>query len=339
MRAYEIVAGSTTLDGLKRGTRPDPVPQQRQILVKMQAASLNYRDLMVARGLYFGGPVSANTIPMSDGAGEVVAVGAGVTRFRVGDRVAGTFFRGWNDGRPPAGPMVSIGAPPADGVLAELTVFDEQDAVVVPAHLSAEAAATLPCAAVTAWHALIENGRVTPGESVLIIGTGGVSIFALQFARLAGARVLAISSSDQKLERARSLGAEGCVNYRNTPEWDQEILRLTHGRGVDHVIEVGGAGTLGRSMTAVGVGGRIQLIGVLTGRGGEPPSPYGLLGKQASVQGVFVGSRGHFERMNAAIAAQRLEPVIDRVFGFDDAVAAYRHLEQASHFGKVVIRI
>lgn len=238
---------------------------------------------------------------------------------------------------PPA--WVALGAPPADGVLADYAVFDEQDAVAVPAHLSPEAAATLPCAGVTAWHALVENGRVAPGETVLIIGTGGVSIFALQFARLAGARVLVISSSDEKLARARTLGADGCINYRTTPEWDGEVLRLTQGRGVDHVIEVGGAGTLGRSIAAVGAGGRIQLIGVLTGRGGEPPSPYGLLGKQASIQGVFVGSRGHFERMNAAIASHKLEPVIDRVFGFDDAPAAYRHLEQGAHFGKVVIRL
>jgi NADPH:quinone reductase-like Zn-dependent oxidoreductase len=309
------------------------------VLDKIQAAALNFRDLMIVRGLYFGGAVSSNTIPLSDGAGEVVAVGAAVTRFRVGDRVAGTFFRGWIDGRPADGPRIALGAPPADGVLADLAVFDEQDAVAVPVHLSPEQAATLPCAAVTAWHALIENGHVVPGESVLIIGTGGVSMFAFQFARLAGARVLVISSSDEKLTHARALGADGCINYRTTPEWDGEVLRLTQGRGVDHVIEVGGAGTLGRSIAAVAPGGRIQLIGVLTGRGGEPPSPYGLLAKQASIQGVFVGSRGQFERMNAAIAAHLLEPVVDRVFGFDDAPAAYHHLEQGSHFGKVVIRL
>jgi NADPH:quinone reductase-like Zn-dependent oxidoreductase len=338
MRAFEIVAGSTSLEGLRRVTRPDPSPQARQILVKIQAASLNYRDLMIMRGHYFGGAVSANTIPLSDGSGEVVAVGPAVTRFRVGERVAGTFFRGWIDGRQP-GLVVALGAPPADGVLADYALFDEQDAVAVPAHLSPEAAATLPCAGVTAWHALIENGRVAPGETVLIIGTGGVSIFALQFARLAGARVLAISSSDEKLAHARKLGADAGVNYRITPEWDAEILRLTQGRGVDHVIEVGGAGTLGRSIAAVAAGGRIQLIGVLTGRGDEPPSPYGLLAKQASVQGVFVGSRGQFERMNAAIANHKLEPVVDRVFVFDEAPAAYRHLEQAGHFGKIVIRL
>jgi NADPH:quinone reductase-like Zn-dependent oxidoreductase len=338
MRAFEIVAGSTSLDGLKRGTRPDPAAMPKQILVRMQATSLNYRDLMIARGRYFGGPLAANTIPLSDGSGEVTAVGPGVTRFKAGDRVCGTFFRGWIDGRVPAGPGVALGAPPADGVLAEYAVFDEQDAVAVPSHLSPEAAATLPCAGVTAWHALVENGRVAPGETVLIIGTGGVSIFALQFARLAGARVIALSSSDSKLERARKLGADAGINYRTTPDWQAEVLRVTQGRGVDHVIEVGGAGTLGRSIASAAVGGRIQLIGVLTD-GDEPPSPYGLLGKQASIQGVFVGSRGHFERMNAAIASAQLEPVIDRVFGFDEAPAAYRHLEQSAHFGKIVIRL
>ena len=339
MRAFEIVAGSTALDGLQLTERAEPQVQSRQILVKIQAASLNFRDLMIARGHYFGGAVSANTIPLSDGAGEVIAVGAAVTRFQVGDRVAGTFFRGWIDGGPPAGPLIALGAPPADGVLAENALFDEQDAVAVPAHLSPAQAATLPCAGVTAWRALIENGRVAPGESVLLIGTGGVSMFALQFARLAGARILVISSSDEKLARARSLGADEGINYRTTPDWDGEVLRLTQGRGVDHVIEVGGAGTLGRSIASVASGGRIQLIGVLTGRSGEPPSPYGLLGKQASIQGVFVGSRGHFERMNAAIASHRLEPVVDRIFGFDEAPAAYRHLEQGTHFGKIVIRL
>jgi NADPH:quinone reductase-like Zn-dependent oxidoreductase len=339
MRVYEVIAGSTSLDGLRRSARPDPVVQSNQILVKVQAASLNFRDLMIVRGRYFGGALSVNTVPLSDGAGEVVAVGTEVSRFHTGDRVCGTFFRGWLDGRPPARPLPALGAPPADGMLAELVTMDEQHAVAVPAHLSLEAAATLPCAAVTAWHGLIENGRLMPGETVLLIGTGGVSVFALQFARLGGARAIVISSNDDKLERARSLGAEAGINYHKTPDWDAEVLRLTQGRGVDHVIEVGGAGTLGRSMNAAATGGRIQLIGVLTGGGVEPPSPYGLLAKQASIQGVFVGSRGHFERMNAAIGAAKLEPVIDRVFSFEDAAAAYRHLDHGAHFGKIVIRL
>ena len=338
MRAYEIAAGSSTLDGLRRCERPEPTPQPTQILLRIHAASLNYRDLLIARGHYMGGAVTANTIPLSDGAGEVVAVGAAVTRFRVGERVAGTFFRGWIDGRPPRGPLIALGAPPADGVLAEFAVFDEQDAVAVPAHLSWAGAATLPCAAVTAWRSLVDIGHIAPGETVLVLGTGGVSIFALQFARIAGARVLVTSSSDEKLARAKALGADGCVNYRTHPEWDREVLTLTDGRGVDQVLDVGGSGTLSRSIGAVAPGGRVAMIGVLTGLG-SPVHPYGLLGKQAALQGVYVGSRGHFERMNAAISAHKLEPIVDREFVFDEALAAYRHLESGTHFGKVVIRL
>jgi len=337
MRAYELVAGSSSIDGLRRCDRPDPKPLPTQIVVRMQAAALNYRDLMIARG-HYGGPLAASVIPLSDGAGEVINVGSAVTRFRVGERVAGTFFRNWIDGAPPQERLVALGAPPADGVLAEYAVFAEQDAVAIPAHLSAQAAATLPCAAVTAWRALFDRGRLAPGETVLLIGTGGVSIFALQFAHLAGARVLIISSSDEKLARARTLGADGCINYRTNPDWEHEVLKLTHGRGVDHVLEVGGAGTLSRSIAALAVGGKIALIGVLTGVG-FAGSPYGLLGKQATVHGVFVGSRGHFERMNAAIHANRLDPIVDRTFGFDEAAAAYRHLESGKHFGKVVLSI
>ncbi len=338
MRAYELTAGSSSIDALRRCERPDPKPGTAQILVRIQAVSLNYRDLMIARGHYMGGPVGSNVIPLSDGAGEVIAAGSAVKRFRVGDRVAGTFFRNWIDGAPPPGPLVALGAPPADGVLAEYAVFDEQDAVAVPAHLSVEAAAALPCAAVTAWRALVELGHVAPGETVLLIGTGGVSIFALQFARLAGARALITSSSDEKLERARSLGADGCINYRTSPDWEREVMKLTDGRGVDHVVEVGGSGTLSRSIACVAVGGRIALIGVLTGVGAAG-SPYGLLGRQASMHGVFVGSRGHFERMNAAITVNRLEPIVDRIFRFDEAAAAYRYLESGAHFGKVALCI
>jgi NADPH:quinone reductase-like Zn-dependent oxidoreductase len=337
MRAYEITAGSNSLDGLRRCQRPDPELQPAQILVRIHAASLNYRDLLIARGHYMGGTVKANTVPLSDGAGEVVAVGAAVTRFRVGERVAGTFFRGWIDGRPPAGPMVALGAPPADGVLAEFVAFDEQNAVTVPAHLSYASAATLPCAAVTAWRSLADIGRVTPGETVLVLGTGGVSIFGLQLAQLAGARVLITSSSDAKLARAKTLGADGGINYRTHPEWDREVLKLTDGRGVDHVLDVGGAESLARSIGSIAVGGRVAMIGVLTGVGAAG-SPYGLLGKQGSLNGVYVGSRAHFERMNTAISAHALQPVVDREFDFDDAAAAYRHLESGTHFGKVVIR-
>jgi NADPH:quinone reductase-like Zn-dependent oxidoreductase len=338
MRAYEIAPGSSSLEALRRCERPDPSPLPHQILVRMKAASLNYRDLLIAKGHYMGGTVASSTIPLSDGAGEVLAIGASVTRFRVGQRVASTFFRGWIDGTPPRRPLMALGAPPTDGVLADLTVFDEQDAVAVPEHLSWVGAAALPCAAVTAWRSLVDLGRVSPGETVLLLGTGGVSIFALQFALLAGATVIITSSSDGKLERARTLGASGCINYRSTPEWEREVLKITGGQGVDHVLDVGGAGTLSRSIGSVAVGGKVAMIGVLTGTGAVG-TPYGLLGKQASLQGVYVGSRGHFERMNAAISAHRLEPIIDREFSFDDVPAAYRHLESGAHFGKVAIRL
>jgi NADPH:quinone reductase-like Zn-dependent oxidoreductase len=338
MRAYEVVAGSAGIDGLRRCERPEPQVAAGQILVRMRAVSLNYRDLMILRGQYGGGPVKQDTVPLSDGAGEVVAVGVDVSRFRVGDRVAGTFFRHWIDGPPLPGPRVALGAPPVDGVLADYVAFDEQDAVAIPAQLTLEQGATLPCAAVTAWHALVVTAGVRPGQTVVVLGTGGVSIFALQFARLAGARVLVTSSSDEKLAHATALGASGCINYRTMPDWDREVMNLTGGRGADCVVEVGGTGTLGRSMQALGIGGRILLIGVLTGRSGDV-NPYLLMGKNASLHGIFVGSRAMFERMNAAIECNGMVPVIDRSFDFDEAAEAYRYLERGAHFGKIVIRL
>ena len=235
MKAYRLHDFSGP-NGLRLEELPDPVPATGQVLIRMRAFSLNYRDLMMCKGVY--NPKARLPCAMgSDGAGEVIAIGASVTRFRVGQRVASTFFRGWIDGAPPRRPLAALGAPPADGVLADLTVFDEHDAVVVPEHLSWESAATLPCAAVTAWRSLVDIGHVSPGETVLLLGTGGVSIFALQFALLAGASVIITSSSDRKLERARTLGASGCINYRSTPEWEREVLKITSGHGVDHVGE------------------------------------------------------------------------------------------------------
>lgn len=335
MKAYEIQQGAGSLEGLRQIERPDPTPQAGEMLVRMRAASLNYRDQAIATGRYFGGPVSRNTIPLSDGAGEVVALGAGVTRFKVGDRVSGTFFRGWHSG-PPPGPLVALGSP-ADGVLAEYCVFHQNDAVAIPASLSFEEGATLPCAAVTAWHALFAICRVRAGDSVLLLGTGGVAVFALQLARAAGARVIVTSSSDDKLARARTLGADAGVNYKRTPEWDQEVLTLTQGRGVDHVIELGGPGTLARSMRAVGYAGHIALIGVLAGLQGDT-NPHPLMLKGASLHGIFVGSRSHFEHLAAAIDANRIKPIIDRTFAFEAAADAYRY-QLAGAFGKVVIRI
>jgi NADPH:quinone reductase-like Zn-dependent oxidoreductase len=305
--------------------------------VRVRAASLNFRDQAVITGNYFGGAVSRDTIPLSDGAGEVVAAGPDVTRVRTGDRVAGTFFLGWNDG-PASGPYPARGAPPVDGMLAEYVLSDQQDLVRIPTNLSFEQAATLPCAAATVWHGLVETCGVRPGDTVLTLGTGGVAMFTLLFGRTAGARVILTSSSDEKLERARALGAWGTINYRRNPDWEQEVLKLTDGAGATHVVETGGPGTLAKSMQAVAYGGHIALIGVLAGLTGDT-NPHQLLRKCASLHGIFVASRAMFERMNAAIEANGLQPVIDKAFDFEDAAGAYRYQQSASLFGKVVIRI
>ena len=338
MKAYEIQAGAKAIDDVKLVERPEPKAGPGQVLVRMRAASLNYRDLMVAKGFYFGGPTPTKTIALSDGAGEVVAIGAGTTRFKVGDRVAGTFFRNWVDGPPSGEPRPSLGALGIDGVLAEYAVFDQNDAVAVPAGLSHEEAATLPCAGVTAWNAITLVGRIKPGDSVLAIGTGGVSMFAVQLGRAAGARVVITSSSDEKLARAKTLGADVLINYKRTPEWEKEVLKGTGGRGVDLVVEVGGAGTLARSMQSLAYNGRIALIGFVAGPTGDT-SPAALMRKGASLHGVFVGNRAMFEQLNAAVEVNSIKPVVDRVFPFDKALDAMRYQESGAHFGKVVIRI
>jgi NADPH:quinone reductase-like Zn-dependent oxidoreductase len=276
-------------------------------------------------------------VPLSDGAGEVVSVGEGVTRFKPGDRVVGTFFQ-----TPPAGPpsakAAALGAP-LDGMLAEEVVLYEDGVVHVPAGYSFEEAACLPCAGVTAWHALMRAGRaIRPGDTVVVLGTGGVSSFALQLARAAGATVIATSSSDEKLARARSLGASHGINYTTTPDWDEEVVRLTGGRGADCVVEVGGVGTLPRSMNAIGRAGKITLIGLLTGREGGV-SPYPLMFKGGSLHGIFVGDRPMFEEMNRAIEALGITPVIDTVYSFDKARDAFTHHESGKFIGKIVIRV
>jgi NADPH:quinone reductase-like Zn-dependent oxidoreductase len=336
MKAYEVAKGG--LDALRRIDRPAAKPGAGQVLVRVRATSLNYRDLAVVQGTYPGPPNAGPSIPLSDGAGEVAEVGEGVRRFKKGDRVAATFFQVWVDGVPP-GPLVALGGPGVDGMLSEYVVLDEDGLVAVPDGMSFEEAATLPCAAVTAWHALFVAGKpIGPGHTVLVQGTGGVSIFALQFARAAGARVIATSSSDEKLDHARKMGAFGLINYKKTPDWEKEAQRLTGGRGVDCVVEVGGSGTLQKSLEAVGFGGKVTLIGVLTG----PPGGAGLhplMFKGASTIGIFVGSRAMFEAMLKAMTVNAIKPVIDRTFDFDHARDAYQYLKDGKHFGKVVITI
>ena len=335
MKLYRIPKPSD-VEALTLCEAPLPEPGPFQVRVRVRATSLNYRDLMVVRGSYGRGGLPADLIPLSDGAGEIAAIGPGATRFAVGDRVAGIFMQRWLDGGITPEAAASALGGGIDGMLAEAVVLHEDGLVRIPDHLSFEEAATLPCAAVTAWHALVPSGNLRPGETVLVQGTGGVSIFALQFAAMMGARVIATSSSDEKLERAKALGADTLINYRSTPEWQTAVLAATGGRGVDLVVEVGGAGTLPRSVQAVRMGGRIGLIGVLTGRADMNPMP--IMGKSVTLQGIYVGSRAMFEAMNRAIALHALRPVIDRVFDFDAAPDAYRHLIAAGHVGKVVIR-
>jgi NADPH:quinone reductase-like Zn-dependent oxidoreductase len=313
-----------------------PTPGRGQVLVRIRAASLNFRDLSVATGRYVMGTLPPNLVPLSDGAGEVVETGPDVTRVKPGDRVAGIFMQGWLGGEiEPSYRDTALGGA-IDGVLAEYVVFDQQGLVHIPAHLSYAQAATLPCAAVTAWNALTGLHPILPGQTVLVLGTGGVSIFALQFAVAAGARVIATSSSDAKLQRARAFGAADGINYKETPEWQAEVRRLTDGRGVDHVVEVGGPGTLPRSIAAARLGGVVSMIGVLT-RG--QIDPLSILAGGVIVRGVFVGSRAMFEAMNRAIALHRIEPVIDRIFPLEAAAEAYRALKSAQHVGKIVISL
>lgn len=336
MRVFEIQKSFSGIDAIRPAERPDPKPGPRQALVRMRAASLNFRDLMIVKGVY-NPNIPLPRIPLSDGVGEVVEVGAEVTRVKPGDRVAGIFMQGWIDGEPsPQKAATALGGE-IDGVLAEYVALHEDGLVHVPEHLTDEQAATLPCAAVTAWNALAVSGSVRPGDTVLTLGTGGVSLFALQFAKLMGARVIITSSSDAKLLRAEGLGAHEGINYKKTPEWHKRVLELTGGRGVDHVVELGGAGTLPQSLQAIRMGGHISLIGVLTGAGGFNPIP--LLMKHACLQGIFVGSRAMFESMNQAIALHKLAPVVDRVFAFEQIHEALRHVESGAHFGKIVIRI
>jgi NADPH:quinone reductase-like Zn-dependent oxidoreductase len=334
MKAYEI-RDAFGIDALTVSDRPDPKPGPGQVVVKNHAVSLNFRDLLLVKGEY-SRKLLLPMVPCSDCAGEVAAVGDGVTRVKVGDRVAGIFMQSWIEGEVNEAKARSALGGAINGVLAECVVFHENGLVHFPAHLSFEEAATLPCAAVTAWHALIAQGGLRPGDTVVTLGSGGVSVFALQFARLAGGRVIATSSSDEKLSRLCGLGASDGINYKTTPDWDKPVRELT-GVGADHIIEVGGASTLPKSLKAVRMGGRISLIGNVSGGGEINPVP--LLMKTVRMQGIFVGSRDMFEAMNRAIATHGMRPVVDRVFPFEQTREAMHYMESGAHFGKVCIRI
>jgi NADPH:quinone reductase-like Zn-dependent oxidoreductase len=313
---------------------PEPSPGPGEAVVAVRACSLNFRDLAVSRGAY-GGTVTTPLVPLSDGAGEVLATGPGVTRVKPGDRVAGIFMQKWLSGPVDDEKAASAMGGAIDGMLAERVCLNAEGLTRIPEHLSYEEAATLPCAGVTAWNALFHSGQLRPGQTVLTLGTGGVSTFALQFAKMAGARVIATSGNPVKLDRVKAMGADEVLNYKATPDWDKSVKELTHGVGVDHIVEVGGAGTLPRSIRAGRRGGHIALIGVLTGGGEIDPRP--ILMKAIRLQGIYVGSREMFEEMNRAISLSGLRPVVDHIFAFADFPAAMQYMATGAHFGKICI--
>lgn len=338
MRVWELRGDGVETLALVERDAPRPGPGQ--VRVRIRAASLNYRDLLVASGAYArGGPQKRPLVPLSDGAGEVVELGAGVDWLSPGDRVMGSFFQRWIDG--PFAPALAgsaLGGGSTDGVLAEEVVLAADAVIRAPVHLTFEEAATLPCAGVTAWVGLFVLGQLAPGEWVLAMGTGGVSIFALQFAKAAGAKVILTSSDDTKLARGKALGADLTINYRATPAWDAQARALTGGRGVDHILEVGGATTLPLSLRAVREGGHVTLTGLLGGARGDVEAAAKLAPK-VRVDSVFVGSARHLGALADDVARDRLRPVVDRVFPFEAAPRAYEHLRSGAHFGKVVIAV
>ncbi|KAH9938947.1 NAD(P)-binding protein [Amylocystis lapponica] len=313
-------------------------PKSSEVLVKVHAVSLQYRDLIISTGQYPLGQ-KENPVVCSDMAGEILAVGDDVKGWSVGDRVCANFAIDHLYGDISAESKNSALGGPIDGVLTEYKLVPAHSLVRVPAHLSYEEASTLPCAAVTAYNALHGSVPLKGGDTVLVQGTGGVSIFALQFAAASGATVIATSSSDEKLNIAAKLGAKHLINYKKTPNWEEEVLKITNGRGVDHIIEVGGPGTLTKSVASVRYGGWIHVIGFVAGQGDVSSVPFTLLGKAAHLRGIVVGPVSLFENMNRLISERSITPVVDRVFPFEEAIAAYKHLESQQHVGKVVIKV
>ncbi len=334
MKLFELQAFG--IEHLKRAERPAPEPDADEVMIRIRAVSLNYRDLLLVQGKY-NPRLNFPRVPVSDGAGEVVAIGEKVTAWNIGDRVVIPFMPAWLDGELSAAKASSALGGDVDGLLQEFVVIRADALLPLPPPFSFEQAAALPCAAVTAWNGLFVSGNLQPGQTLLLQGTGGVSLFGLQFAKIAGATIILTSSSDAKLERVRAMGAHHTINYRTEPDWEKRVLEITQGRGVDLTLEVGGVGTLAKTLKATAYAGHISLIGVLTGISGELQIGH-ILHKALTVRGIYVGSRAMFAAMNAAITQHNLEPVIDRVFSFDETLDAFRHLESAQHFGKIVIR-
>jgi NADPH:quinone reductase-like Zn-dependent oxidoreductase len=336
MKCVEIVA-TTGFEGLRVAERPTPKPGSRQVLVRMHAASFNWRDMMIVKGGYVRG-VSLPRIPLSDGAGEIVECGAEVTRVKPGDRVCSTFFQTWMNGPVFAEAQDAALGGTAEGVLSEYVVLEGDGVITFPEHLSFEEAATLPCAALTAWHGLFEAASLRAGDTALLLGTGGVSVFGLQLARAAGANAIITSSSDEKLERAKALGATGTVNYAKNAKWCEAVRELTGGRGADATLDVIGGETSRLALEALRVGGHAAIIGARSGVGGDLDRRY-VLQKGLRITGINIGSRAMFEAMNRAITAAKLRPVVDKIYPLDDAVAAYKDFATGRHFGKVVVKI
>lgn len=335
MKAWRIPAFG--IDKLEQHDAPTPTAGRGQVIVKVHAASLNYRDLMMVKGLY-NPKMDLPRVPCSDGAGEIVEVGEGVEALKPGDRVAGIFMQRWIEGRPTYDKQREALGGDVDGMLTEYAALRATGVVKIPEHLSYEEAATLPCAAVTAWNAVVHAGGIKAGDTVVIQGTGGVSIFALQFAKLLGARVLGTSSSDEKLRRAKEFGLDAGVNYTRQEDWAKWVADETGGEGADLIVEVGGAGTFAQSLKAVRIGGVIAQIGVLASSE-QPLQIAPILRKLVYIKGIYVGCRADFEEMNRAIEQKGLKPIVDQVFTFDDAPKAFSAMESRSHFGKLAVRV
>jgi len=336
MRALEVKE-PWGVDQLNIVERDAPTPGYGQVLVRMKAISLNYRDLMMVGGIYGRGPSQGGAVtPFSDACGVVEAVGPGVTRVAVGDRVSTLFFQNWVSGKPDLAKLSSALGFPVPGAGAELQVFSQEGVSRVPDFLTDEQVATLPCAALTAWRGLFVDASLEPGDTVVLQGTGGVSIFGLQFAKAAGLRTIITSSSNEKLERAKALGADHTINYRETPDWSGPVRAVTNGVGADFVMEVGGAGTIQQTLRAIRIGGHIAIIGVVAG-GAEGINPAVLIGNSAKMQGLSVGSRDMFEAMCRNIELSRISPVVDKVFPWTEARAAFESMRGGEHFGKIVL--